>query len=156
MEKQRFYEAVVLGGLFAALTDTIPFLNIVNCFCCLGIAGGGAVALIYLKKMTAKDLFSTPELIHLGLLTGLAGAFMAFVIHYVVFRYYGNWQIEWIRNMLDNMEELPPLWEEFYDELQSPEYVGFAGTSLLIRSLILFPVFSTAGAFVTSKILERR
>jgi hypothetical protein len=157
MNNLRLKQAAVLGGITAALTDAVPFLNLINCLCCLGLAAGGVVAVLYLySNDSEKQTFSLPELIQIGLWTGITGALFAFVFHYIVFQILGNWQIEWIGNMIENMEEIPPMWEDIYQELQSPEMQGFAGMAILIRSLILFPVFTFLGALFTNRVLERR
>ena len=122
----------------------------------MGIAAGGAVSVLYLKSLDRQRIFVLPEIIQIGLLTGLAGAFFAFVFHYIMFSMIGNWQIEWLTNMIENMEEIPPIWEELYTQLQAPEMQGFAGISILIRSLILFPVFTFLGALLTNRVLMKR
>ncbi len=156
MNNLRLKQAAVLGGITAALTDTVPFLNLINCLCCLGLAAGGVVAVLYLySNDSEKRTFSLPELIQIGLWTGITGALFAFAFHYIVFQILGNWQVEWISNMIENMEEIPPMWEDIYQELQSPEMQGFAGMAILIRSLILFPIFTFLGALFTNRVLER-
>ncbi len=156
MNNQETTHAVLLGGMVAALTDALPYLNLINCLCCLGIAAGGAAAVLYLKSLDKDRVFVLPEIIQLGLLTGLAGAFFSFAFHYIMFRVIGNWQIEWITNMIENMEEIPPIWNEMYEQLKSPEMQGFAGMSILIRSLIMFPVFTFLGALLTNRVLMKK
>ena len=159
MTSHDLYKAALVGGFVAALTDTIPLLNILNCLCCLGIALGGTVAwYIYQKDWDESEKnISLPVLIQLGLVTGLFGAFFDFTIHYVIYNIYGNWQVEWLLNMIENMEEVPALWAEIYDELQADEYKYFAGGALLIRSLVMFPVFTLAGVIITNQwMLKRR
>ena len=145
-----------MGGFVSALTMVVPLLNLVNCLCCLGVASGGVVAVLYLHKYGPFDSFSLPQVIQIGLVTGLAGAFLSFFMQYLVFQFYGNWQIEWIKNMIENLDEIPPMWESIYEELQSPEFQGFAGASILIRDLIIFPVFTFLGALLTNRSLEKK
>lgn len=156
MNNQETTHAVLLGGMVAALSDAVPYLNLINCLCCIGIAAGGAVSILYLKSLDRERIFVLPEIIQIGLLTGLAGAFFSFAFHYVMFRMIGNWQIEWLTNMIENMDEIPPIWEDLYTQLQAPEMQGFAGMSILIRSLILFPVFTFLGALLMNRVLIKR
>ncbi len=157
MDSLKFKQAVVLGGITAALTDAVPYLNLINCLCCLGLAAGGVVAVLYLYSSDPeKHIYTLPELIQIGLWTGIAGALFAFVFHYIMFQILGNWQVEWISNMIENMEDIPPMWEEIYQELQSPEMQGFAGMAILVRSLILFPIFTFLGSLFTNRVLERK
>ncbi len=156
MDSRLLYRAAILGGAVSALTDAVPLLNIVNCLCCLGIASGGIVAVLYLRSQGINRPFTMPEIFRIGLLTGIFGAFGAFLFHYLVFQMVGNWQIQWITNMIDHMAEVPPMWEDIYEKLQSPEFQGFAGWSILIRSLIIFPVFTYGGALLTNQWLIKR
>ncbi|NOX90585.1 MAG: hypothetical protein GXO77_16390 [Calditrichaeota bacterium] len=157
MVKTDYYQAIFLGAFVAALTDSIPVLNLVNCLFCAGIVVGGMIPLWLLQRNAEdKSFFTTPEVIHLGLLTGLFGAFLSFVFQYIVFKIYGNWQVQWMIQAMDNMETLPPFWEELYAELQKPEYQGFAGLAILIRNLIIFPVFMVLGGLLMNKILIRK
>ncbi len=157
MDSNKLKQAAVLGGITAALTDAIPYLNLINCLCCLGLAAGGVVAVLFMYSSDdEKHIYSLPELIQIGLWTGIAGALFAFVFHYIMFQILGNWQVQWISNMIENMEDVPPMWEEIYQELQSPEMQGFAGMAVLVRSLILFPIFTFLGALFTNRVLERK
>ncbi len=156
IDNQQMIQAAVLGGSVAALTDALPFLNIINCLCCMGIAAGGAAAVFYLKSLNPGKIFITPEIIQIGLYSGLAGAFIDFAFQYIVFQMIGNWQVEWISNMIEQMDDIPTIWEDLYSQLKSPEMQAFAGFSLLIRSLIIFPIFTFLGALFTNRILTKQ
>lgn len=156
MNERIFYQAVILGGVVSSLSVAVPLLNIVNCFCCLGIASGGLVAVLYIRKYNQINVFTLPEIIRIGLVSGLIGAALSFILHYIIFLLYGNWEIELFTNMIENMDEIPPMWESFYKEFNSPEFQGFAGASILIRDLILFPLFSFLGALLTNRSLAKK
>lgn len=155
LDNQQMLQAAILGGSVAALTDALPFLNLINCLCCLGIAFGGVVAVFYLKSLNPGKIFILPEIIQIGLFSGIAGAFISFGFHYIVFQMIGNWQVEWITNMIEQMEDIPDIWEEMYTQLKSPEMQYFAGFSILIRSLVIFPIFTFLGALFTNRILSK-
>ncbi len=153
-----YYQAVVLGGVVSALTDALPLLNLINCLCCLGIASGGAVAVFYYQRYLPPDvpMISTPQAVQMGLMAGIIGALAAFVFHYIMYQMIGNWQVEWILNTIENLDDVPAVWENIYEELQGEEYQVFAGWAILIRSLILFPIFTVSGALITRRILLKR
>ncbi|HID39083.1 MAG TPA: hypothetical protein EYP36_06175 [Calditrichaeota bacterium] len=153
-----YYQAVILGGVVSALTDALPLLNLINCFCCLGIAAGGAIAVLYYQRYQPPEapLLSTPMAVQMGLMTGIIGALAAFVFHYIMYQIMGNWQVEWILNSIENLDDIPALWEGIYEELQKEKYQVFAGWAILIRSLILFPIFTLSGALITLRILQNR
>lgn len=156
MDNQKLIHAAVIGGLVAALSDALPYISFVNILCCLGIASGGIVALLYLKRLEPDKIFMLPELIQIGLITGLVGAFLSFVLNLIVFNAIGNWQVEWLLEMMENMDELPLVWEELYEQLQLPENQGFGGMLILVRNLILFPVFTLAGTIITNRVISKK
>ncbi|MGD9486501.1 MAG: DUF4199 family protein [Calditrichaceae bacterium] len=158
MDNRILYQGAVLGGTVAALTDALPLLNIINCLCCLGIISGGVVAVLFYRKTAEPEYrdLNTPSTVQLGLMAGLFGAFISFGLQYIVFKIMGNWQIELLTNMFENLDEVPALWENLYEEIQKEEYQGFAGMAILIRSLIIFPVFSLIGALITKRFMGRK
>jgi len=156
MDNRNFYQAAVLGGAFSALTTVMPILNIINCFCCIGIAAGGAVSVLYLKKYAGISGLLVPEILRLGITAGIFGAFCVFIVHFILYQIAGNWQIEFLINMIENMEEVPPVWEDLYDMLQEARYEGFGGAAVLIPYLVLFPLFNFFGALITNQILLKK
>jgi hypothetical protein len=156
MDNRNFYQAAVLGGTFSALTTVLPILNIINCFCCIGIAAGGAASVLYLKKYAGISGLLLPEIMRLGIAAGIVGAFFVFIVHFILYQIAGNWQIEFLINIIENMEDVPPAWEEFYNILQEVRYEGFGGAAILIPYLILFPLFNFLGALITNQIILKK
>jgi len=157
MDNRLLYQSASIGGLVSALMDTIPYLNLINCFCCIGIALGGVVSLFYYrsKSPSEPEEFTMPGLVHIGLLTGLIGAVVSFILHYFVYTIIGNWEIEVIKNLMENLDELPAMWDQLYADMEDGKYDGFAGPMILVRSLILFPIFTFIGTLIGNKFVNR-
>ena len=80
-----------VGGLVAGALNSIPILNFINCFCCLGIMIGGAVALLYYdREEPAKDYIVPAVAVTLGISAGLFGAFLALFIDYIIYINFGH------------------------------------------------------------------
>jgi hypothetical protein len=159
MNNQLLYRSALLGGITSALFDALPYLNFINCLCCLGIALGGIIAVFYYRMYSedSNESLSMPVIVQLGLMSGIFGAFLSFAFQYIVFLIMGNWQIEMLKNLMNQMDEIPPVWEELYDELQNgEEFQTFAGFAVLIRSLIIFPIFTFIGALITNKLIDKK
>lgn len=155
MDNRLLYQSALVGGVVSALMDSLPYVKFINVCCCIGIALGGFAAFYYYRSQSPNEPeeFHLGSLVHLGLLTGLFGAVASFIIHYIVYKMVGNWDIEFLRNMMDNLDELPPLWDEIYEELESGKYDGFAGPVILVQSLIIFPIFTFLGVLAGNKFL---
>jgi hypothetical protein len=155
MDNRLLYQSAIIGGIIAALMDSLPYIKFINACCCLGITLGGFAAFYYYRSQSPNDPeeFRLGGLVHLSLLTGIFGAIGSFIAHYIVFKMVGNWDIEFLRNMMEKLDEVPPLWDEMYEELESGKYDGFAGPVILVQSLIIFPIFTFIGVVLGNKFL---
>ena len=150
MDNQRIISAGFVGGLVAAALNSIPILNFINCFCCAGIMLGGAVALIYFDRSFAIREYVPPATaVTLGITAGLFGAFISLGIDYIIYINFGHWEIEFLYDLLDAMEEVPPAIEEMLYELEQELQAGFIWGSILLRNLILMPIFCLIGSMIT-------
>ena len=150
MDNQRILSAGFVGGLVAAALNSIPVLNFINCFCCAGIMLGGAVALIYFdRSYTIREYISPATAVTLGITAGLFGAFISLGIDYIIYINFGHWEIEFLYGLLDGMEEVPPALEEMLYELEQELQAGFIWGSILLRNLILMPIFCLIGSVIT-------
>ena len=136
--------------------NSIPILNFINCFCCLGIMLGGAVALIYYDRSFEKPEYINPAIaVTIGITSGLFGAFISLFIDYIIYINFGHWEIEFMQDLLDNMEDVPPVLDDMFYELQEELQAGFLWGSILLRNLILMPVFCLFGSLITRVILNK-
>jgi len=162
MENQRLINSSIVGGTVSALLFSIPFLNIVNCFCCAGIMLGGAVALVYYdRSFEIREYISPASALTVGLVSGLAGAFIAIIVDGMIFTIFGNWELELVNILNESLGEFPEMadaMEELVYEMELEASKGFyIGRVLLelVRNLIIIPIFSVAGALITRIFLNK-
>ena len=156
MDNQRIMAAGFVGGLVAAALNSIPVLNFINCFCCVGIMLGGAVALVYYDRSFANRQYVTPATaVTLGITAGLFGAFISLGFDYIIYLNFGHWEVEFLYNLLDAMEEVPPALEDMLYELEQDLKAGFIWGSILFRNLILMPVFCLIGAIIVRAFINK-
>lgn len=150
MDNQRIMAAGFVGGLVAGALNSIPILNFINCFCCAGIMLGGAVALIYYdRSFTLREYINPATAVTVGITAGLFGAFISLGIDYVIYINFGHWELDFMYDVLEAIEEVPPFIEEMLYELEQDLQAGFIWGSLLFRNLILMPIFCLIGAMIT-------
>jgi hypothetical protein len=150
MDNQRIMAAGFVGGLVAGALNSIPILNFINCFCCAGIMLGGAVALIYYdRSFTVREYINPATAVTVGITAGLFGAFISLGIDYVIYINFGHWELDFMYDVLEAIEEVPPVIEEMLYELEQDLQAGFIWGSLLFRNLILMPIFCLIGAVIT-------
>lgn len=149
MDNQRVMSAGFIGGLVAAALNSIPFLNFINCFCCAGIMLGGAVALVYYdRSYTEREYINPAVAVTVGITAGLFGAFISLGIDYIIYLNFGHWQIEFMYDILEAMDEVPAALEDMIYELEQELEGGFIWGSTLFRNLLLMPVFCLIGSMI--------
>jgi len=157
MDNEKIIMAGVIGGFVAAILNSIPFLNVINCFCCMGIMLGGATALVFYDRS-----FENPEYINsaialtLGIASGIFGAFFSMGIEWIVYFNFGNWELELLQQLVENMDEIPPFMEEIIQTIEEEKLKGFTAGIVLLRNLIIMPVFCLIGSFFTRLYLNRK
>jgi hypothetical protein len=156
MENRRIVNAGFTGGFVAALLNALPFLNLVNCFCCAGIMLGGAVGLFYYDRQGGhREYLSTANAVTVGLVTGIIGAFISLAIEWMIYQSFGDWQLEMARNIIDQMEEVPIYIEEMMAELEKAAGYGFMWASVFFRNVVILPIFCLTGSLIMRIILLR-
>jgi len=150
MDNQRIMTAGFVGGIVAAVLNSIPILNFINCFCCAGIMLGGAIALIYYDRSFSIPEYVTPAtVVTVGITAGLFAAFISLGIDYLIYINFGHWEIDFLYDVLEGMDEVPSVIEEMIYEIEQELQSGFMWGSILFRNLILMPIFCLIGAFLT-------
>ena len=145
-----------VGGLVAGTFNSIPVLNFINCFCCLGIMLGGAAALMYYDRSEPTRDYITPAVaVTLGISAGLFGAFIALAIDYIIYINFGHWQLEFMRDIFENMEDMPAEMDDIIYEVERELEMGFIWGIALLRNLLLMPVFCLIGSLITRALLNR-
>ena len=162
MENQKLINSAIIGGTVSALLFSVPFVNIINCFCCAGIMFGGFVSLIYYdRSFETREYISPASALTMGLVSGIAGAFISIFVDWIVFEIFGNWELELVNILNDNLANMPEMAEamdELLFEMETEATKGFYfGRVLLelVRNLILLPIFSVAGALIARIFLNK-
>lgn len=162
MENQRLLNSAIVGGTVSALLFTVPFINLINCFCCAGIMIGGVIALIYYdQSFEIKEYISPAIALTVGLVSGIAGAFIAVFVDWIIFIVFGNWELELVKILNENLSEFPEMaeaMEEVLYEMEIEASKGFYIGRVLIeflRNIIIIPIFSVAGALIARLFLNK-
>jgi hypothetical protein len=157
MENRQILISGFIGGLVAAIFSSIPYLNFINCFCCIGIMLGGTTALVYYNHHAGPGNFiGTAQAITLGIAAGLMGAFLSLLISWLVYLRYGHWEIRLLQSMMDRMTEIPEYLEKTIGELENEENKGFQLFAMLSSNLLLYPVFCMIGSLLTRIFLNKK
>ncbi len=81
-QQQSKLKSAVWGGLFIGVITGVPVLNLINCFCCVGVIGGGILSVyLYRGSLEEDQVMSMSDGVAVGLLAGILGAFIGAILN---------------------------------------------------------------------------
>lgn len=154
---------VIVSSVIMVLLSSVPFLNLINTFCCMGIILGGFIGVtFYAKQVQGMNLALTQkDSILIGLLSGIIAAIVNTGVSVAISLFS---KINPMGEMMDMMSQLgtqmPPEAMQIMDKL-SQEYTkyGYSPTLTiitLVMNIILFPLFGILGSFIAYQIHKRK
>jgi uncharacterized protein involved in cysteine biosynthesis len=157
MENRNILLAGFIGGSVTAIFSSIPYLNFINCFCCIGIMLGGVTALLFYNQLSAAmNNISMPLAITIGMTAGLMGAFLSLLLSWIVYLQFGHWDIRLLQSMAEHMEEVPQQLAEALQLLEDRAAGGFDWAPTLFSNLLMFPLFCLLGSLLTRFFLNKK
>jgi hypothetical protein len=160
IEKPSKIQPALIGGLVIGLLWSVPYLNLINLCCCLGVLAGGALAAWQLVKRSPVLPVSSGDGAVVGLLAGLVGAGVHLVLGIpigLVFNQTGVSVVKSILGMMNN-PEINRAMEETIRNAQSQglvERVVGALVGWCITSVISVG-FSAVGGLIGVSMFEKR
>ncbi|MBD3383736.1 hypothetical protein GF407_02315 [candidate division KSB1 bacterium] len=125
------------GGILIGVIDGFPGLDLINCFCCAGVIGGGILAVyLYRRQIGEQVIISNSDGIILGVLAGLIGAFIGSLLG-SLFGVAMLDMLEQVKPYIDDPEVIEFL-RHFQNNEQTWTWMFFAlsfGLSVIINSI---------------------
>lgn len=141
----------LLGGLFIGVVSAIPVINIINCFCCAGVIGGGILAVqLYNKSLGPLELQYSEGVI-IGLMTGASGALISTIIESVIGQNIG----EAVNRLLEAYPDIPPELENILLQVQDTQGDLFFIILGLVFALIIYSVFAILGGIIGVSLFKK-
>lgn len=158
-EKPSKLNPALIGGAAIAVLSTLPILNFGNCFCCMWVILGGALAAyIYWKALPPNTEFTTGDGAFLGFLAGLFGALFGSLLGLLLIGIAGiNPGRDLLERIMETGSDFPENIESYiegFDESTGlhPVFAMFS----LISSLIINSIFSTLGGLIAASLLLKK
>ena len=144
-------QPALIGGLVAGVLSALPLISILNACCCLWVVSGGLVA-AYLLQERDPNPIQVGDGALVGLMAGVVGAFVNFVLSIPVTLLLAPIQRAWMERVIES-GNLPP---ELREMMTSG--MGSALGIVLGFFLALFAgiVFSTLGGVLGAVIFRKK
>ena len=149
-------QPALIGGVILGVLSAVPFVNALNCLCCLWVIAGGVVAAyLYQKESSVAVQYGDGAV--LGLLTGLFGAIVETIVS-IPFRFLGaELAAGTLQDLIRELERNPDIPRELVDLLRNL-MSGGAATGIiysLLINLVICAIFATIGAIIGVAIFSR-
>ncbi len=146
------------GGIVMGLISGIPFINLINCFCCAGILLGGYLSVFFYKKDLPENILLTnKDSLQLGALAGVFGAVISLVLSvltiYTIGNISGEAMYDFVYGMYDRFGIIEQMTQEQIDQLASMKAAEFDPMNILF-AFIIDPLFGLLGGLIGYSLLK--
>jgi hypothetical protein len=141
--------------------SALPIVAAGNACCCLWVVSGGVIA-AYLFQQNHSAPMTPADGALVGLLAGLIGAFVQFVVAIPVTILIGPMEREMLRRILEGAGSMPPQMRDAFDRYSTGNR-EFGGLGLMIAGRIFFlmmalcigAMFSTIGGLIGAMVFRQ-
>jgi hypothetical protein len=153
----RFGQPALIGGLVLGVLSALPIVYFGNC-CCLWILSGGAVAAYVLQSNESAPITPGDGALA-GLLAGMAGAFIHFLVSIPIDVVIGPWERKFGQQLLE-MTSNPQMQDMLTRSVEQSAQGGFAfivayRVGVLLLMLVVGGAFSTVGGVLGAVIFKK-
>ena len=147
----------IYGGLVMGLISAIPFLSILNCFCCAGVMLGGFLAVYFYKNEFTPDTppFTSGDCVAVGALAGVMGAVIGTALSLFILMVFGNVTRQILLGILHNLNLNLP--QELWDKIEESLNEGLTFFKIiadLFGSLVIDTIFGLLGGLIAYSIYK--
>ncbi len=157
LDKPNKVMPALYGGIIMGVISGVPFLNIINCFCCAGILLGGFLSVFFYKNELTQEMspLTSSDALQIGVLAGLFGAFVGTMINGVLLFSIGNVTGEIVadavRNLVESLgvsSQLPPGTLEQLEGVKNRDFSMLTVVFTFFQSIIIDPLFGLLGGLI--------
>jgi hypothetical protein len=158
--KPNYGQPALIGGVVMGVLSALPLISAGNLCCCLWVITGGAVAAYLLQQNTSVAI--TPgDGAMVGLLAGLAGALVQFVISIPIGLMVAPMERAMMQRVLEMAGTMPPEMRDMIERYSGNEAAFGFGLMVarrvigLMIGLVIGAIFSTLGGVIGAMIFKK-
>src|SRR5690242_1982280 len=125
-------QPALFGGIFIGVLSALPIINIGNCFCCLWVVAGGALA-AYLMQQNYPYAITAADGALVGLLAGLIGGVIGVAIAVPIELMMGPVQQRILERFVLSNPDVPPETKTMIENMAAR---GVVGAFVIVRAML--------------------
>jgi uncharacterized protein DUF5518 len=158
--KPNFGQPALIGGVVIGVLSALPIVSAGNLCCCMWVVVGGALAAYLLQQNTSTPITPGDGAL-VGLLAGLAGAFVQFLIAIPIGMMVAPMERAMLQRFIEMTGTMPPEMREMIERYSNPDVQFGLGMMVLRRmiglilGLFVGSIFSTLGGLIGAMIFKK-
>jgi hypothetical protein len=155
MQGKTMLMPAIWGGLAIGILSALPFVGAINICCCAWVITGGLLAAYVLQSNTPEPITAGDGAV-VGLLAGIAGAFVYGIVLLPVNIISGPVQRRALLRLVDQLPNLPPELRETITNIGSSPSMAIVGAVTgVLMMLFVGGIFATAGGLLGSVLFKK-
>ena len=151
-------QPALLGGLAMGVLSALPVINFANCCCAWLLFGGGLAA--YLMQQNHPEPITAGDGAIVGLLAGVAGAFVWALLSVPIGLIMGPIQAEFVERTLENARDIPPEVRTILESMRGNAFTTGVGTIAVFFAMLMFAsivgaIFGAVGGLLGAIIFRK-
>jgi len=164
-----YFRPALFAGLILSIINFVPGLDLVNCFCCVGLLFGGVLAVMFFKMDLPLDESSRrPERqilnidgFYLGLWTGIFGAGFETVLNITIGPFIADVKLRMMQNVIKtlfgNIQMPGDMMDQITQAISAAKSPHLLETLLnFFLNLVIYSIITIFGALIATAFMQKR
>lgn len=148
-------QPALFGGLFIGVLSALPIINLGNCFCCLWVVGGGALA-VYLMQQNYPHTVQTADGALVGMLAGIIGGALCGLLVIPIALMFGPMEQRLIQRALESNQDMPPEVRTMVDNMARGGVLGLMAIIGVVLRAVCFGVIGMLGGLLGVALFKKK
>ena len=156
MSQEGMFKPALIGGVLLGILSALPFVNLLNCFCCAWVIAGGVLA-AHLYVREAPPVVTLGQGLVLGLFTGEIGAVVSLIFSIPLRFMLAGVGADFAQQIIDRIPNLPPETKEAMHSAFASSTIGIASFIIsAFLTLVIYGLIGMLGGAIGVALFEKR
>ena len=148
-------QPALFGGIFIGVLSALPIINFGNCFCCMWVVAGGALA-AYLMQQNYPYAITAADGALVGLLAGLIGGIIGVAIAVPIELMMGPVQQRILERFVLSNPDVPPETKTMIENMAARGVIGVMVVVRAVISAFIGMIFGMLGGLLGVALFKKK